>query len=174
MEKKPAHPPKWWAKAIKDLERAVAASTRSFQIPGTVLGYSEDNEGEKRGIIVRLDNGECGYFSKERLSQIPMVGAIIKKGLPEPEVIVKEPLFDAFVFEVVRERVKLIPPIWLRKVIAKMASNQPITMGEDLKPFPEWVFLPQKLKKDKALIDLLYRATAYEGLKGLERFNDKR
>jgi len=168
---KGGHPPKWWVKVIKDLEQATKVSQDTFKTPGIVIGFSENSDGEKQGILVRLKNGEVGYYSGK--GDLPPVGSKIKNDLPLPEVIVKEPKLISFVFEVIRGQIKLLPNLWLRKVLTKMLEGKPVTMVDDLKPFPDWVKLSVKMKKDKALIDVLYRVTRYEGLKGLERFNDK-
>lgn len=169
---KGGHPPKWWTNVIKDIERAVNAGRRTFKEPGIVIGFSENDKAERYGVLVRMRNGDVGYYSgKEEV--LPPMGSRLKGDLPSPESIIKEPAFESFVFEVIREKVKLIPRIWLRRIIKKMVEGKPITMEEDLKPFPEWVLLPGSRRKDKSLIDLLYRATRYEGLKGLERYNDK-
>jgi hypothetical protein len=77
------------------------------------------------------------------------------------------------VVEVIRQNVSLIPKLWLRGIILKILKGVPITPKQDLKPFPVWIALyPAEKKQDKELIDILYRVTQYEGIKGLARYND--
>ena len=170
MEQK-KFPPKWWSKVISDIEKIVASSGPLFQTPKTIIDIPRDEEDNIIGVVVRLENGGAGFYpASKKIS--PKVGYAIKNKLPDPAVEVKEPDFSRFVYELIRERIRLVPPIWLYKIIKKMTSNKAITK-DDLKPFPEWVLLSPENKKDKQLVDLLYRAASYEGLKGLERFNDK-
>ena len=172
--RKPTYPPKWWTMVIGDIEKAVANAKADFNTPGTVIGFEDPNgpDGGITSIFVRLDNGEVGQYPIKEGAISPLIGSVLKGNLPEPEAIIQEPQLAAYIFEVIRSRINLIPALWLRKIVQKMVTNKPITLKEDLKPFPEWVKLSAEKRQDKVLIDLLYRATQYEGLKGLLRYND--
>lgn len=168
-------PPSWWVKVINDLERASLAAQRSFKTPNTVVGITEDSEGETTGYLIRHQSGGIVYYTASEVKHALPVGAKLKNDLPEPEYEVEglpEVTIESYAFEVIRENINLIPRLWLRSVLGKILQGKPITMKEDLKAFPAWVLLPADKKDDKTLIDLLYRATRYEGLKGLKRYND--
>jgi len=166
-------PPIWWSKVIKDLEKAALAAQKSFQIPNMVIGITQSNHtGEITGYLIRQENGSVGYYSYEEIPRKLPVGVKIKGKLKPPSSMYPEPEIASYAFEVIRENVRLIPRIWLKRVLDKILNGKPITIKDDLKPFPEWILLPIEKKKNKSLIDLLYRATRYEGIKGLSRFND--
>lgn len=170
-------PPTWWVKVISDLERASLAAQKSFLVPNTVIGTitQNDREGEVDGYLIRRKDGSVGYYTKAEVKQELPVGAKIRNELPKPEYELSgamEATIEVYAYEVIRENVRLVPRLWLRKVLRKILQGKPITMKEDLKAFPAWVLIPVEKREDKSLIDLLYRATRYEGLKGLSRFND--
>ena len=171
--KKKKIPPKWWTKVISDLERASLAAQKSYKIPNVVIGIeTNDATGSTIGYIIRMNDGNVGYYPQKDIKKHLPVGARIKGNLPKPQKVIDEPLIESYAYEVVKENVALIPRLWLRKVIGKIIQGEPITMKQDLKAFPEWILLPADKKVNKDLIDLLYRATRYEGIKGLSRFND--
>ena len=166
-------PPVWWTKVIGDLEKASIAAQKSFKIPNMVIGITQSQEdGTITGYLIRQKNGSVGYYSITDVPHKLPVGFKIKGELKTPFSMYPEPTIASYAFEVIRENIRLIPRLWLRKILGKILSGNPVTMKEDLKPFPEWVLLNPQKKKDKALIDLLYRVTRYEGVKGLARFND--
>ncbi len=167
------NPPLWWTKIVKDLERAALAARKSFEIKNTVIGITScDTTGETSGFLIRLANGKVGYYDAKEVNQKLPVGSRIKGVLPECQIEVQEPSIESYTYEVVRENILRVPRIWLRKILNKILNGEPVTIKEDLKPFPEWVLLPIDKKEDKVLIDILYRVTRYEGLKGLARFNE--
>jgi hypothetical protein len=167
-------PPIWWTKVINDLEKAVFAAKKSFYDPNIVINVDVNlDDSVILGYLIRLQNGDVGYYKISSIKQQLPVGARIKGKLPKPDMVVNEPEIISYTYEVIRENVLLMPRLWLRKILMKIFNGEPIVMKEDLKAFPEWVLLSPELKKDKALIDILYRVTRYEGLKGLSRFNDK-
>jgi hypothetical protein len=166
-------PPIWWTKVIDDLEKAAVAAQKSFKVPNMVIGITQSSlDGSITGYLIRQEDGSIGYYASEEVPHKLPVGVKIKGKLKKPSKMYPEPDIASYAFEVIRENIRLIPRLWLRKVLGKILGGEPITMKEDLKPFPEWVLLPKPKKKDKTLIDLLYRATRYEGIKGLARFND--
>jgi hypothetical protein len=173
-EKKKPKIPLWWVKVVRDIERAISASREAFMVPGTILGYSGDTEDNREQIYVRLENEKIGVFDSTLFGDRIKVGAVIKGTLPPPENLLTETDISeaSFAFETIREHVRLVPPIWLRKVIRASINGEEISWANFFKPFPEWVFLPKKVKRNKALINALYGATAFEGLKGLARYND--
>jgi len=165
--------PKWWTNVIKDLEIATQVARKSFVRSNVVVGaIPDDITGLSIGYLIRLEDSRVGYYSAETTGKNLPVGSHIKGELPEPERVEEEPLIESYIFEVIKENVALIPRMWLNKVIRKIVNGQPITKKEDLKAFPEWVLLPVDKRSDKVLIDILYRVTRYEGMKGLARFND--
>lgn len=168
---KPKHPPVWWTKVIKDIERVVASARLSYDTPGLVIGTEESDTATV--ISVRLPDGAVGHYDLPKEHKAPLIGSKLKNIPLEFADDGKEPSLQTFIFEVIRQEVKLVPRIWLKRIITKMVEGRPITIREDLKAFPEWVLLSPKIKKDKTLIDILYRVTKYEGIKGLSRFNDK-
>jgi len=173
-QSKQSQPPIWWTKVIDDLKKAAIAAKKSFYTPNMVIGNIISDDGNITGYLIRLSNGKIGFYPKDDVLQDLPVGVKITGKLKPPEKIYPEPDIASYAFEVIRENISLIPRLWLRKILSKLLSGKPITMKEDLKPFPEWILLPPNKKKDKALIDLLYRATRYEGIKGLARYNDLR
>jgi hypothetical protein len=174
-------PPKWWANVISDIERSISAARTSIHHPNIILGTEAEDIDEPQkitGYLIRMPGGKVGFYSAETIKRslkikrdIP-VGIKIPIPLPEPDELRDEPKIEAYVFEGIRENVKLIPKLWLRRIIIKIVNGKPITIKEDLIPFPKWVLLPFDKREDKALIDVLYRATRYEGVRGLARFND--
>jgi len=165
-------PPKWWANVISDIERATQAAKVSFNDTNIVLGTETDDTNNILGYLIRVSDKSIGYYSVDKIKRKLPVGSKIKNKLPEPEEKREEPKLEVYIFEVIRENITLIPKMWLRKVIDKIVNGKPITIKEDLVPFPKWVLLPLDKREDKALIDILYRATRYEGIRGLARFND--
>ena len=162
--------PLWHKKIVDDIARVIATSRVIFEQPGTVLRKIYEND-ELKGIIVLLPNGQQGYFTLPNKNINISTGAKLQI-IPEPEVIVQPVLFEKFVHDILRERVLLLPPVWLYKAIKKILNGEEFAT-KDLKRFPDWIFISPELKKDRQLIDILYRVTQYEGLRGLERFNDK-
>jgi len=166
-------PPLWWTKVIDDLEKASVAAQKSFNIPNMVVGITQSNDdGEVTGYLIRQEDGSIGYYPSGEIPHKLPVGVKIKGKLKPAKSQHPEPEIASYAYEVIRENIRLIPRLWLRRVLEKILGGKPITMKEDLKPFPEWVLLPTDKRKDKTLIDLLYRATRYEGVKGLARYND--
>lgn len=165
-------PPDWWLKVIKELEEASLAAKSSFVQKNTVLELDTDNHSNTLGYLIRMPDGQVGYYPAESIPHRLPMGVSVKGKLPTPEKIVDEPSIESFTFDVIRENIRLVPRMWLRKVIGKILTGKPVTPKEDLKAFPQWVLLPLELKQNKVLIDLLYRAASYEGLKGLARYND--
>lgn len=163
--------PKWWTNVVGDIERAVAAARESFNTSNVVIGIDTDNDGSPIGYMVRLPN-EVGYYPIDTIGHELPIGVKLRGEIPAAEYTAEEPPLESYIYEVIRENVVMIPRMWLRKVIGKIVKGQPITKKEDLKAFPEWVLLPTDKKADKELIDILYRVTRYEGIKGLARFND--
>jgi hypothetical protein len=165
-------PPKWWSKVIKDLEKAVASAQGSFRKPGTIIGYVDTDAYQKDGLLIRLPKGDVGFYKiQDKAEVIPTTGNVIKGELPEPDRVVGEPDISSFIFEVIRERIKLVPQIWLKNIIKKMLRSEPI-IYDNSKTFNEWVMLNPAQKKDKELLRILQAIVKYEGLKGLSRFND--
>jgi len=167
-------PPGWWIKVIDDLEKATYAAKRIYKDSNIVLGINEDEDDNIIGYLIRQQDGSVGYYPSKKIKKKLPIGSKIKGNLPKPEFIMEEPKLIHFITGVIYDNIKLVPKLWLRKILLKIIGGQPIVPKEDLKPFPEWVLIPSELRKDKALIDLLYRAVEYEGLKGLARFNDKK
>ena len=161
--------PKWWLNVINDITRITASAQNSFKEPGVVLEISEEND----GVAIRLSNGTIGFFKGKGF---PKLGDIIQpKDLPEPNKIIHDQDVEllSFITGVIQERVNLIPKIWLNGVVSKLLKQQPVTIEDYGKRFPEWVLMSTKNRSDKELVDLIYRATSYEGLRGLMRFKDK-
>lgn len=169
---KTSPPPKWWLSVIKDIEKAALAAKNSFMTTNTVLGKSSSDTDELLGYYIRQQNGKVGFYSIKDLKRPLPIGVVIRGALPKPQAISEGPLISSYIFNTIKDNVNMIPKLWLSKVITKIMSGEPVTPKNDFKDFPEWVQLPPNLKKDKALIDLLYRAVRYEGLKGLSRYND--
>jgi len=165
-------PPQWWSKVINDLEKAVVAAKKSFNDPKVVLHAELDSEGKIAGYKIRLPDKKVGFYPSGNLKGTPPVGSVIKADLPEPEKLVDEPSMSSYTYGVISYNIRLVPKLWLNTTITKIFKGEPITMKKDLRPFPVWIALPAEKKQDKSLIDLLYRATRYEGLKGLARFDD--
>jgi hypothetical protein len=166
-------PPLWWTKVIDDLKKAAIAAKKSFKTPNMVVGITQSNDdGSITGYLIRQEDGTIGYYPSEEIPQKLPVGVKIKGKIAQAKSHYPEPEIASYAYEVIRENIHLVPRLWLRKVLGKILGGKPITMKEDLKPFPEWVLLPAEKRKDKTLIDLLYRATRYEGIKGLARYND--
>ena len=162
--------PLWWSKIYLDLKTAAKAAEKSFTNPGVVIGFVEDQD-DKISFIIRLESGEAGYFSKEMFGNRDLpTGAKIKKNLPQPEKIVEDPDSSAFAYEVLREQIKLLPRLWLKRNIEALISGKDIQ--EPKLTFNEWVLLSPKKRRDRHLVNLLESAVKYEGLKGLARFND--
>jgi len=158
---------------IGDLEKATHVAKKSFTTPGTVIGFEEDDNGKKTSIYIRLSSGEVGLYENGDGAKMPLVGSRIKGKLPDPDNIVLEPELSAFLYEAINERVKLVPKLWLKSVILKLIDNQPILESDCKKEFKSWVLLDAKYKNDDDLLHVLYTSVSYEGLKGLERYNDK-
>ena len=163
-------PPVWWTNVIKDLEKAAIAAKRSFKEPNTVLG--ERTDGEDSFYLIRLKNGKVGLYPKSDMKKTIPLGVKIKGHLPEASEIIDEPPIFHFAYQVIHSNAKLIPALWLIGVLRKILQGEAITAKDYLMPFPEWIHLPKETKEDKNLIDLLYRATRYEGIRGLTRYND--
>jgi hypothetical protein len=120
--------------------------------------------------LIRLNTGEVGVYATKLLGSKNLhTGIKIKGELPEPEEVTEDPAETAFIFEVIREQIKLIPRIWLQKSIRALIRDDTIDFPDT---FKQWVLLSPKKKEDSELISLLEKATAYEGLKGLARYND--
>jgi len=165
-------PPIWWTKVINDLEKAVMASKRSFIEPNVVIKNEMNNDGETIAYLIRLGNGDIGYYPAEKFPKRVPVGSRIKSKLPTPAKIVQEPDIASYTYETLRDNVRLIPRMWLMKVLQKIHQGQAITQKDDMQSFKDWVLVARPRKKDKRLIFLLSQVTAYEGLKGLARYND--
>jgi len=165
-------PPIWWVKVKRGLELAVKAAKSSFYTEGVVIGFTEDDSGNKTGYIIRLaDRNEAGYYSIDALGGKPMpIGVRVKNRLPEPESLMKDPEIGTFIYEVLREQVRLIPRIWLRRQIRLLLDDQEIIPDET--SFKKWVLLPKEKKENLELIKVLETVTKFEGLRGLARFND--
>ncbi len=159
---------KWWDKITNDLYKAVIAAQKSYRTPGVIIGYTGDDV--KTGYLIRLKNQEVGVYKKHILGKndIP-TGVKIKSNLPEPKYTVLEPDVEIFTFEVLREQIKLLPRLWLKKSIKLLMKGEGLSPVED---FDRWVLLPQKKKLDKELLSLLELVASVEGLKGLARYND--
>ncbi len=158
----------WWDKIKIDLEKAVQAAQKSFKTPGVIIGFTGDEE--KTGYLIRLNNGEVGVYSKHILGKKDLpTGVKIKSNLPNPRNTIIEPEIETFTFEVLREQIKLLPRMWLKRNIALLINGAEIQIPSD---FNKWVLLSQKDKEDKKLLSLLEMATEHEGLRGLARFND--
>jgi hypothetical protein len=165
-------PPQWWLKVIKDLEKAALAAKKSYYQPRVVIGNIEEEDGNITGYLIRLENGDVGYYAAKDIPKDLPTGVRLTGKIPKPDSIKEEPKIESFTFEVIRENIKLLPRIWLNRTLKKILGGQPITMKDDLRAFPEWISISFDKKTDKDLIDILYRVTQYEGLKGLSRFND--
>ncbi len=163
----------WWKKVQGDLEKAATAAQKSFNTPGVVIGFTSDESENKTGYLVRLNDGDVGEYPKSLLGgnekkEIP-TGVKIRSNLPEPTNVVLEPSQETFAFEVLREQIKLLPRLWLKRNITSLIHEEVI---KEPTSFGQWVLLPADKKQDLDLIKLLEAATSYEGLKGLARFND--
>ena len=164
-------PPIWWVKVSGGLTSSVRAAKLSFYTAGVIVGFEEEDN-QKIGYIIRLNDEEVGYYSKETLGNKDLpIGVRLKNRLPEPETIVDSPQLSTFTFEVLREQIKLVPRMWLKKQIDLLLNNQKILPPQN-PSFKNWVLLNSDKKKDRYLINLLEAAVKYEGLKGLSRFND--
>jgi len=165
-------PPKWWLNVITDIEKSVIASRKSFVEPNTVLSNKMDDDGNIVGYYIRQQNAKIGYYSSKQFkSEIP-IGVVIKGTLPKPQTTDKEMTISSFIIGTIHSNVPMVPIMWLTGIVRKIIEGEPIKFPEDFREFPDWVSLNIELKRDKQLIDLLYRVTRYEGLKGLSRFND--
>ncbi len=162
--------PLWWKKIQLDLEKAAIASQKSFDTPGVIIGFTVDEQENKTGYLIRLNDNEVGEYPKRLLGKKELpTGVKLKSNLPDPINIVLEPDKEIFAFEVLREQIKLLPRLWLKRNITSLIR------GEIIKPpasFSQWVLLPPEKKKDQPLIDMLISVITYEGLRGLARFND--
>ncbi len=159
----------WKERVHHDLTKAVQAAERSFNTPGVIVGF-QDRDGEKTDYLVRLNDGNIGLYSKKTLGGKELhTGIKIRGNLPEPKKLVGDPDITTFIFEVLREQIKLIPRIWLRIQINRVLEKQSIEIPD---VFQDWVLLPKDKKKDKTLMKLLELALEYEGLRGLARYND--
>ncbi len=161
--------PRWWIRVKKDLEKATSTAQKSFKTPGVIIGFLEENE-KKTSYLIRLNDGDVGVYSTDVLSQKELsTGIKIKSNLPDPENVVQEPDKETFTFEVLREQIKLLPRLWLKRNIDSLMR------GEDIQcptSFSTWVLLTPEKKRDGTLIKLLKIAVEYEGLRGLARYND--
>ena len=162
--------PQWIKRVIEDVKNTINAAERSFKTPGVIVGFTDDDNGEKMNYLIRLTDGEIGVYPKHILGQKDFhTGIKIRGRLPEPKTVAMEPDIASFIFEVLREQIKLIPRIWLKSQIRNILNGQEVNIGNDFYP---WVLISPEKKKDKQLLKLLEMATAYEGLKGLARYND--
>jgi hypothetical protein len=165
-------PPKWWTNVIADIEKAVVVSKKSFIQPNTVLSSKLGSEGEILGYYIRQESRGIGFYSMEDLKHELPVGDVIRGKLPKPRSILEDMSISSFITETISSNIRLVPIMWLSKTVNKIVSGVAIQFPTDFREFPSWVALPISRKKDKTLIDLLYRAVRYEGLKGLARYND--
>jgi len=164
-------PPLWWVKITQGLRIAVKAAKESFYRNNVIIGFIEDDDGKKIGYLIRLPDEETGYYSRETLSnkELP-IGVLVKNQLPEPEDKVEPPELGTFIYEVLREQVKLVPRLWLRKQIRKLLAGE--ELQPDITSFKQWVLLPKEKKENLDRIKMLETVVKVEGLKGLSRFND--
>ncbi len=161
--------PKWCVKVKEDLEKAINTAQVSFKTPGVIIGF-EENDSKKTGYLIRLNDGDVGVYPIHILGKkVLQTGIKIKSNLPNPKNVVREPNPDIFAFEVLREQIKLLPRMWLKKNIVSLLKGESIQCGDS---FNSWVLLSPSRKKDLTLIKLLKIAVEYEGLRGLARYND--
>ena len=166
--------PVWWTNVIRDLERAAMAARKSYAEPRTVISVIRDNDDNILGYIIKT-NTSVAYYSMAEVNRVLPIGSKIKN-LPEPKVKDAHEEYVAtlenYAYEIISDNVKLVPKLWLRFTLNKILNNKPVTVKKDFTKFNEWVLISKENKKDTRLIDILYKVTQYEGLKGLARFND--
>ncbi len=159
----------WWTKVHLDLTKAATAAQKSFITPGVIIGFTEEDS-IKTGYLIRLNDGSVGEYKKQVLGQKDFpTGVKLKSNLPEPSNVVHEPKQEVFAFEVLREQIHLLPKAWLYKNITALINGDSIA---EPKEFERWILLPLKRKEDSELLNMLKTVAAYEGLRGLARFND--
>jgi hypothetical protein len=166
--------PQWWSKIVKDIERTCESSRRSFTTPSVVIGTTEDEIAKITGYIVRLNNGEAGYYpvgGALKGKHIP-VGARIKSTLPEPEFLVKDPERSSFILKTIKEQVKLVPVLWLNRTIKAICEGRRDQIDGYDKMFHEWVKVPKTTRKNRQAMNAILKAVEWQGLKGLARYND--
>ncbi len=170
---KQEHLPLWWHRVIKDIKRACESSRRSFLTPNVIIGFTESDGSKRTGYLIRVSDGEVGYFPISLIGkkQLP-VGAKIKSKLPQPEFLVKDPQREIFIFETIREQVKLLPKVWLKKVIKMILAGENHKINSTYREFSAWVLLSKKHKNNTYAIAAILKAIEFEGLKGLARYND--
>ncbi len=163
--------PLWWLKISRDLRMASKTAARSFEDPGVIIGFEADENDTKINYFIRLNTGKVGSFSRKSLGNKDLLTGIkIKNTLPEPQEIIDDPDIGTFTFEVLREQIKLLPRLWLKRNISLLLNNKEINAPS--MTFSNWVLLSPKKRQDRYLTNLLESAVKYEGLKGLARFND--
>jgi len=174
--KKMGTPPKWWSSVVSDITKLIIMEQELYTTPGIILEAKyRDSDTELEypiGYLIRMDDGRVGFYNTKRSSPKLKVGSKISDKLPKPTSLVDEPQLKFFIFRTLISSLALMPRLWLIKIIDKILKNEPITFDEDHIPFNLWVMIPLDKRNDKELIDLLYKAVSYEGVKGLYRFND--
>ncbi len=161
--------PLWWQKVNSDLTKAVFSAKKSFNNPGVVVGFTGDID-DKKDFLVRLPDGNIGLYSKDNIGNDLPTGVKIKNNLPDPDSIQLEADLDSFIFEVLREQIKLLPRMWLKRSISLLLNNKQLKVPKIT--FSDWVLLSRTKRQDRYLTNLLESGVKYEGLKGLSRYND--
>jgi len=167
---KKGNPPAWWVKVITDLERAVMASKKSFNNEKIVIKSDLDDQGNIEGYYIRLKNG-VGYYPADMFPTDIPVGSKIKSTLPKPKKWVPEPEIISYTYQTIRDNIKLIPRLWLYRIVRKMHTGSPITPKDDFRNFKSWILLEKKRKQDIKWLNTISQRISHEGLRGLARYN---
>lgn len=160
---------RWWQQVTTGIANAVKIGKRSFYEPGSVLGAKTDDDNKIVGFIVRDKSRTPRFIPIGKLKRPLDVGSKVDMNFDKYETH-EEPEMVSFIYGAISNQVKLLPKLWLHKIIKKLLNGEPIT-EDDFKPFDQWVKLPVELKQDEELIELLYRAANYGGLEFLSKFN---
>ena len=92
--------PQWSKRVEKDLKNTINAAERSFKMPGVIVGFNEDDNGEKMNYLIRLTDGEIGVYQKHILGQKNFhTGIKIRGRLPEPKTVAAEPNISSFILK---------------------------------------------------------------------------
>ena len=168
--------PKWYKKVVKQLCSAVNDLKKRSLEEGTVLGRIQESD----NFIIRGKSGiyVISLISSDSTDSESFVGKNIGPQKTWSDEILEEfkgnvdKIIIDFIFEVIKENISLVPRLWLWDAIHKILNNSCSELDNIYKPFNKWILLPLDKKKDVDLIDLLYKATSYEGLVGLYRYNN--
>lgn len=167
--------PLWFRSTVAGLVNACENYRIRYRTAGVILGFNENQEGRKIGYLIRLGDGNVGYFTKKSLTDKELPTAMKVKGiLPEPHHIEEEPEYVSFIFQTVREQVKLIPLLWLKSVLQDILSGNSKTEIYEKRfiEFKRWVKAPEELKRNRKKMEVIRLLLEIEGPNGLTKCND--